>query len=48
MTPLMAKSDLYKLCHWDHYRDGMFVLGDPNEESKEVMALRPMTPLSNI
>ncbi|MCM1099860.1 MAG: threonine--tRNA ligase [Clostridium sp.] len=42
-TPLMAKSDLYKLSgHWDHYLDGMFVLGDP-EKDKEVMALRPMT-----
>lgn len=42
-TPLMAKSDLYKLSgHWDHYRDGMFVIGDP-ESDKEVMALRPMT-----
>lgn len=42
-TPLMAKSDLYKISgHWDHYRDGMFVLGDP-EKDKEVFALRPMT-----
>ena len=42
-TPFMAKSDLYKLSgHWDHYRDGMFVLGDP-ENDKEVFALRPMT-----
>lgn len=42
-TPLMAKSDLYKLSgHWDHYLDGMFVLGDPQKD-KEVMALRPMT-----
>ena len=42
-TPLMAKSDLYQISgHWDHYRDGMFVLGDP-EKDKEVMALRPMT-----
>lgn len=41
-TPLMAKSDLYKISgHWDHYMDGMFVLGDP--EDKECMALRPMT-----
>ncbi len=41
-TPYMAKSDLYKVSgHWDHYRDGMFVLGDP--EDKECMALRPMT-----
>jgi len=43
-TPLMAKSDLYKISgHWDHYLDGMFVLGDPNDESKECFALRPMT-----
>ena len=43
-TPLMAKSDLYKISgHWDHYRDGMFVLGDPDDESKECFALRPMT-----
>lgn len=42
-TPLMAKSDLYKVSgHWDHYRDGMFVLGD-EEKDKEVFALRPMT-----
>ena len=42
-TPLMAKSDLYKISgHWDHYRDGMFVLGDP-ENDDEVFALRPMT-----
>ena len=42
-TPLMAKSDLYKLSgHWDHYKDGMFVLGD-EEVDKEVFALRPMT-----
>ena len=42
-TPLMAKSDLYKISgHWDHYLDGMFVLGDP-ESDKEVFALRPMT-----
>ena len=43
-TPLMAKSDLYKISgHWDHYLDGMFVLGDPHDESKECFALRPMT-----
>ena len=43
-TPLMAKSDLYKISgHWDHYRDGMFVMGDPEDESKECFALRPMT-----
>lgn len=42
-TPLMAKSDLYKISgHWDHYKEGMFVLGD-EEEDKEVLALRPMT-----
>ena len=42
-TPLMAKSDLYKISgHWDHYKDGMFVLGD-EEKDKEVLALRPMT-----
>jgi len=42
-TPLMAKSDLYKISgHWDHYREGMFILGDP-EKDKEVFALRPMT-----
>ena len=42
-TPFMAKSDLYKISgHWDHYRDGMFVLGDENKD-KEVFALRPMT-----
>jgi threonyl-tRNA synthetase len=43
-TPLMAKSDLYKISgHWDHYRDGMFVMGDAEDESKECFALRPMT-----
>ncbi len=42
-TPLMAKSDLYKISgHWDHYQDGMFVMGD-EEVDKEVFALRPMT-----
>ena len=42
-TPLMAKSDLYKISgHWGHYKDGMFVLGD-EEVDKEVFALRPMT-----
>ncbi len=42
-TPFMAKSDLYKISgHWDHYRESMFVLGDP-ESDKEVFALRPMT-----
>ena len=42
-TPLMAKSDFYKISgHWDHYRDGMFVIGDEKKD-KEVFALRPMT-----
>ena len=42
-TPFMAKSDLYKISgHWDHYKDGMFVLGDEDKD-KEVFALRPMT-----
>lgn len=42
-TPYMAKSDLYKVSgHWDHYRDGMFVIGDPDKD-REVLALRPMT-----
>lgn len=43
-TPLLAKRDLYKISgHWDHYLDGMFVLGDPQDETKECFALRPMT-----
>ncbi len=43
-TPLFAKRDLYKISgHWDHYIDGMFVLGDPYDEEKECFALRPMT-----
>ncbi len=43
-TPLMAKRELYKISgHWDHYLDGMFVLGDPNDETKECFAMRPMT-----
>ena len=43
-TPLMAKRELYKISgHWDHYLDGMFILGDPHEETKECFALRPMT-----
>lgn len=43
-TPLFAKRDLYKISgHWDHYLDGMFVLGDPYDEEKECFALRPMT-----
>ncbi len=43
-TPLFAKRDLYKISgHWDHYLDGMFVIGDPHDETKECFALRPMT-----
>ena len=43
-TPYLAKRELYKISgHWDHYLDGMFVLGDPNDETKECFALRPMT-----
>ena len=43
-TPLMAKRELYKISgHWDHYLDGMFVMGDPNDYTKECFALRPMT-----
>ncbi len=43
-TPYMAKRELYKVSgHWDHYRDGMFILGDPDDETKECFALRPMT-----
>jgi threonyl-tRNA synthetase len=43
-TPFMAKSDLYKISgHWDHYRQGMFVMGDEQDENAEVFALRPMT-----
>ena len=43
-TPLMAKRELYKISgHWDHYRDGMFVMGDADDETKECFALRPMT-----
>ena len=43
-TPYMAKRELYKISgHWDHYLDGMFVLGDPMDENKECFALRPMT-----
>lgn len=42
-TPLMAKSDLYKISsHWDHYKEGMFIIGD-EEKDDEVFALRPMT-----
>jgi len=47
MTPLMAKRELYKISsHWEHYRDGMFVLGDPakfDDSTEEILALRPMT-----
>ncbi len=43
-TPFMAKSDLYKISgHWDHYREGMFVMGDEKDDNAEVFALRPMT-----
>ena len=43
-TPLMAKREFYKISgHWDHYLDGMFILGDPYDETKECFALRPMT-----
>lgn len=43
-TPLMAKKDLYVISdHWNHYKEGMFVLGDENKEGEEVFALRPMT-----
>ncbi len=43
-TPYLAKRELYKISgHWDHYLDGMFVLGDPCDETKECFALRPMT-----
>ena len=43
-TPLLAKRELYKISgHWDHYLDGMFVLGDPHDETKECFALLPMT-----
>ncbi len=43
-TPLFAKRELYKISgHWDHYLDGMFVMGDPQDETKECFALRPMT-----
>ncbi len=43
-TPLMAKRDLYRISgHWDHYLDGMFIIGDPHDETKECFAMRPMT-----
>ena len=43
-TPFMSKRELYKISgHWDHYRDSMFILGDPDDDTKECFALRPMT-----
>lgn len=43
-TPLMAKRDLYRISgHWDHYLDGMFIIGDPQDETKDCFAMRPMT-----
>ena len=43
-TPLMAKRELYQISgHWDHYLDGMFVIGDPHDETRDCFALRPMT-----
>ncbi|MBQ7346982.1 MAG: threonine--tRNA ligase, partial [Clostridia bacterium] len=43
-TPLMAKREFFKISgHWDHYLDGMFIIGDPYDETKECFALRPMT-----
>lgn len=43
-TPMMAKRDLFRISgHWDHYRDGMFIIGDPDDEIKDCFALRPMT-----
>jgi len=43
-TPYFAKRELYKLSgHWDHYRDGMFIMGDPDDETKDCFAMRPMT-----
>ena len=43
-TPLMAKREFFKISgHWDHYLDGMFIIGDPHDETKECFALRPMT-----
>ena len=43
-SPLFAKRELYKISgHWDHYLDGMFIMGDPHDEEKECFALRPMT-----
>lgn len=43
-TPLMAKKDLYVISdHWNHYKEGMFVLGDEEKEGEELFALRPMT-----
>ena len=43
-TPLFAKREFFKISgHWDHYLDGMFVMGDPDDYAKECFALRPMT-----
>nr|WP_315024019.1 threonine--tRNA ligase [uncultured Aminipila sp.] len=43
-TPLMAKRELYIISdHWAHYKEGMFVLGNDEDENAEVFALRPMT-----
>ncbi len=43
-TPYMAKRELYQISgHWDHYQDGMFIMGDANDPKAEVFALRPMT-----
>lgn len=50
-TPLMAKSDLYKISdHWGHYKEGMFLLGEDDEDEngnsisgRDIFALRPMT-----
>ena len=43
-TPLMAKREFFKISgHWDHYLDGMFIIGDPHDETKECFAMRPMT-----
>jgi len=49
LTPLMAKSDLYKISgHWDHYRDGMFIMGDPTKQNNnEAVSLRPMSAASD-
>ena len=43
-TPMMAKKELYQISgHWDHYKDGMFIMGDEDDKDSEVFALRPMT-----